>query len=172
MKRFEYTYLPLFIVYLLIPRLAFPQTSELISFELEDQFERTYNNESFNDKMMVMIGSDGGGSKYNSKWGQAISDALKKQDTKYDINWVGVADLRGVPFFMKGYVRNQFSEDEKEWVLLDWDGLFAETYNFEDGMSNIFVFNSKGTLVFKAAAREVEDEKLNTILKAIHENHR
>ena len=157
--------------FLFIPVVALSQTSKLISFDMEDQFHTRYTPDDFLGKMIVLIGSDRGGSEYNNKWGKAIEDELKRGEITYDLNWLPVADVSAAPFFMKGYVRNMMPEDKKKWVLLDWDGDFADAYHFKEDMSNILIFDAAGKLVFQGSGTVVNKDDIADIVEVIKNNY-
>jgi len=152
---------------LLIPPLTlfvFAQESALISFELKDQFGRPHTEKKFSGHIVILIGSDKDGSQYNPLWGKAIHDSLANEDGFEHLKFLAVADLRGVPFFLKGFVKGKFSKDEKRWVLMDWKGKFASSYQFEAGASNINIFKRDGKLVHKTVVHGLEQETLGELL--------
>jgi hypothetical protein len=155
----------------LIPAAVFSQSDLLIPFELEDQFKRVHSNENFHGRMIVLIASHGGGSKYNNDWGRAIEGGIENETIKEGITWLPVADLSNVPFFLKGFVRGFFPDDKDEWVLMDWEGKFDEAYTFEKDKSNILIFNFEGRLVYQNTGTEVDHSKLYDIISAITHNY-
>jgi hypothetical protein len=84
-----------------------------------------------------------------------------------DIQIVQVADLRGVPFFVKGFVKKKFPSDKHEWVLMDWKGVFARAYGFEPEKCNMLLFDRTDKLLFQVAAKEVDGTVLEEVLGAI-----
>jgi len=146
---------------------SYAQDTALIHFEMQDQFNQEHNEEEFLGKLTILIGSDKDGSKYNSRWGSAISDSLKACGLADQFKMMPLADLRGVPFFLKGFVRGKFPKEKDHWVLLDWKGNFAKHYEFEPGKTNILIFSEKGDLLFKDSAQELNSEQLITILDLI-----
>lgn len=57
--------------------------------------------------------------------------------------------MRGVPLFLKGYVRKKFPRDQEKWVLMDWKGRFAKAYAWTPQESNILIFDRGGALVHR-----------------------
>lgn len=152
----------------------FSQTStdssatELIEFEMKDQFNREYTHESWADSIIVVFGSDRDGSDFNRIWGEAIQDSLKNEPGFEQVRYVAVADLRGVPFFLKGLVKGFFpKENRKMWILLDWKGQFAEAYHFVKGKSNILIFNRQQQLMRHFAVTEMNPKQLPEILATL-----
>lgn len=136
----------------------------MIPFELKDQFDHSHTEKEFTGHIVILIGSDRGGSQYNPLWGKAIHDSLANEDGFKRLKFLAAADLRGVPFFLKGFVKGKFSKDEKKWVLMDWKGAFAVSYQFEAGASNIIIFKRDGRLVHKTAVHNLEQETLGELL--------
>jgi hypothetical protein len=80
---------------------------------------------------------------------------------------VEVADLRGVPFFMKGSVKKKFPADRSQWVLMDWKGELATTFEFESATCSILLFDWNGILRLHVAVQELDQDLLGQILDAI-----
>jgi hypothetical protein len=145
--------------------LARPQDSTLVQFKIKDQFNREYTEKDFAGKIIFLIGSDKEGNKFNHAWGKAVGDSIRNQPGRQHVQFLRVADLRGVPFFLKGMIKGKFPKEEKKWVLLDWKGHFPKTYGFVKGACNILIFDRRGALVHKTAEREFDDQSLKTILQ-------
>ncbi len=158
----------LVLVFLLIlPLLAQAQDSTLISFKMKDQFDRVYTDNQFRGSIVIITGSDKDGSQYNEIWKNAIFDSLKEEKEIDQIKFLGVADTRGVPFFLNGYVKGKFPKEKEKWVLLDWKGHFPKAYQFEPKMSNIVIFNREGAMVHKAYGQAIDEQKLGVILEKL-----
>jgi len=160
-KRFVVAAIAVFQLFLPVFTLA--QNGTLISFKSEDQFGRVYTEKDFLQNIVVIVGSDKEGSKYNGLWGKAIGDSLKRASNYQQIKFLRVADLRGVPFFVKGLVKGKFPKEKERWVLLDWKGQFAKAYDFAPESSNIVIINRLGSVVHKTHAKELEQHKLADI---------
>ncbi len=146
------------------PHAGWAQETKLISFELEDQFDREYTEKSWQDSILIFVGSDQGGSEYNPIWAKAIYDTLQKELPELPVRQVGIADLSGVPFFLTGIVEGMFPDDPAKWTLMDWDGIFSETYNFVEDVSNILIFDLRQVLVYQTSGKEIDRSKLTEIL--------
>lgn len=137
----------------------------LIDFEMQDQFDSTYNQNSFDGKMILLIGADRNGSQFTGQWGSLLADSLIASGQIDSVKFVPSATLQGVPKIMKGMIKGMFPKEKQNWTLMDWDGLFAGSYNFETDKCNIVVFDvEKNVLIHKsvtefdeAAAREILD---------------
>ena len=111
-----------------------------------------------------MLGSDKGGSEYNEIWGKAISDSLRSEKEFDKIQFVGLSDLSSVPFFMKWVIKGKFPDEKEKWVLMDWDGVFPEAFNFTEDAANILVFNTERKLIYQSFFKELDNNKLDEII--------
>jgi len=145
------------------------QDAALISFKIEDQFGTVHTNEDYLASIVIVIGSDKNGSKYNGIWAKAIRDSLKHENNFAQIKFLRVADLRGVPFFIKGFVKGKFPKEKERWVLLDWKGQFAKAHEFESEACNIVIVDRNGTVVHKAHGQDLDYEKLAMICEKLKE---
>ena len=141
--------------------------SMMISFELKDQFDRSYTPESWGDRVVVLFGSDRGGSSYNPLWAQALIDSLHDAPDLHGLQIAALADLRGVPFFLKAFVRGKFPREKDMAILMDWKGVFPKAYGFVADRSNILVFDRAGRLVYQAAEGDVHEQGMNDLLSVV-----
>jgi hypothetical protein len=137
--------------------------SHLVAFEMEDQFRNSYSHADFSGLVLVLIGSDKDGASIAMEWGKALGESLKLEKEEREVFVIGLSDLRGVPFFLKGYVRSKFPKKQEEWALLDWQGLFAESYGFVSGEANILVFGYSGSLIHQARFSDCESSAVEAI---------
>lgn len=151
-------------LFLLLPAAMFSQDSTLIDFKIKDQFDRVYTQTSWTDSIIVIIGSDRKGSEFSGTWSGAIKDSLNKLPGFTRVKFVGLSDLRGVPFFLKGYVRGRFPKDPENWVLMDWKGHFSKAYQFKEAHCNILIFDKRRQLIHQTAGTILAPEKLQQII--------
>ena len=144
-----------------------PQQTKLIPFKLKDQFDREFEEMDFQHWLLVLTGFDRSGTKYAESWMQAIHDALKSNEEFYKVLLVAVADLRGIPFFLKGFVRGKFPKKRSRWVLMDWKGEFSKAYSLQPKVTNILIFDCEGTLIHKTFGREADQTTLDGIVAKI-----
>ena len=144
------------------------QQDTLISFELEDHFKKKYRRENFTGEVTILVGSDREGSGYNEKWSFAIYDSLKASGRGDMIRFLPVADLRGVPFFMKGWVKGKFPQEPKRWILMDWKGIFPRAYDFKPGHSNILILTREGLVIHQCAVQEIDPSVLGVCLDKLY----
>ena len=145
------------------------QERHLISFEIKDQLDKVYTDKDYDDQLIVVVGSDKSGKKYNPIWSDAILDAFENQEQKNQINIIGIANLKGVPFFLKGMIKGKFPKDHDNRILMDWKGQFAKAYLFESKVCNILVFDRNGTLVLKTHGKDIETHKLSAIVSKLND---
>jgi predicted transcriptional regulator len=138
-----------------------------LEFELKDQFENVHRSSDVAGKIVLLIGSDRGGSQFNQAWGTAIHESLSDHPRYGQISHLAYADLRGVPFFVKSVVRGKFPQDPDRWVLMDWKGVIAKTYDFSSKSSNVLVFARDGALVHHASGREPDEETIREVVNAL-----
>ena len=96
----------------------------------------------------MLIGADREGSAHSGAWSRALREGLGA--LAEDVSVIGLADLSGVPFFMKAVVRKRFSERPDEWSLLDWEGELSRRYAFAEKSCNVLVFDRSGMLSGRA----------------------
>lgn len=138
-----------------------------MAFELEDQFGNLHRHTDVEGSIVVLNGSDKGGVQFNSAWGKAIDDSLGDHPRYDSISHLAYADLRGLPFFLKGFVKRKFPQEPERWVLLDWKGILARAYEFTPKATNILVFAPDGTLVHQESGREPDAEAVGHLVTAL-----
>jgi len=146
---------------------AFGQSLSLVSFEIKDQFDRVHRDTDYADRIMIVFGSDRKGSEFHDDWESAVRDSVDTEWGAESVAYLSVADLRGVPFFVKGSVKGKFPKDEDQWVLLDWKGHFAKTYGFKKDATNIVVFAADGTLIGHTYGRELDLDSVSAVLTTV-----
>ncbi len=151
----------------LLPAAIFPQDSTLIDFKIKDQFDRVYTQDSWEDSIIVIIGSDRKGSEFSGTWSGAIKDSLNDAPGFDRVKFVGLSDLRGVPFFLKRFVRGKFPKDPANWVLMDWKGRFPKAYQFREDHCNILIFDINRHLIHQTAGTALEPDKLKQIINSL-----
>jgi predicted transcriptional regulator len=115
-------------------------------FTLQDQYDKSFSLHQFGGRVLVLIACDKKGKVQNPPWIKAIRE-------KYGdgIALLGAADVRGVPFFLKWKIRNDFKKEYADSVLLDWKGEIFTTYGLAERVANIIVIDRGGTIRFMHA---------------------
>lgn len=139
----------------------------LIPFTLKDQFNNEYTEEKFPGKILIVFVADREGNKHSDSWQQAICEALLKKQTEAPVQCIRVANLKGAPWFMRSFIRGKFPTENDRWSLMDWKGIFADTYNCETKFCNILIFNRQHRLVYKTAVQQPDPQKSEEIVNNI-----
>lgn len=118
---------------------------EMVRFSLEDQWGNMWSDERLRTKYTVLLIADREGAQHSARWGQSLGryfgDALLI---------VGCANLEGVPFFLRWYVRARFRERATDApVLLDWEGQLFRAYRCQPGMPTVLAFSPEGRLFLR-----------------------
>ena len=140
------------------------QNQSLIEFELKDQFDQEYTRQDFLGQTCILVGSDREGSQYNARWSITIHDSLKVYGLQDSVKFLALANLDGVPRFLRGFVKGKFPKKKNQSILLDWKGTFAETYLFVPDKSNIILFDKEGNQLYRMEVQELDFSKLKVFL--------
>jgi hypothetical protein len=140
---------------------------QLIDYEIEDQFNAMHERADVDGRVVLLIGSDKDGSEFNALWGKAINDALIDVSQSDQIIQLPQADLRGVPFFVKGMVKEKFPQEPEKWVMMDWKGVMAKAYDFVPGFTNLLVFSSTGALQYQSAVQQIDEDELKDLVATL-----
>lgn len=143
------------------------EPKQLVDFKLKDQFGTIHQLSDVSGNVVLIIGSDKGGSQYNEVWAVAVHNALNEHPLYDQIKQVPQADLRGVPRLLRPVVRAMFPNGPGQWVLMDWEGAIASEYAFVPGVSNLLVFAQDGSLVLQTSGTALDEEVLDTVIEAL-----
>ncbi|OGW49255.1 MAG: hypothetical protein A2078_07740 [Nitrospirae bacterium GWC2_57_9] len=83
---------------------------------LFDQYDKEFCMAQYAGSILVFLASDRDGAERNRQCGGRLGERYGNR-----IAIIGIADTRGVPFFLKRSVKNSFRK-ERVRVLLDWKG--------------------------------------------------
>ena len=162
--------LPVFLVLaLLLPMATVAAPAELIDFKVEDQFKKIHTRDEVRGKLFIIVGADRKGSEFTGAWSNAIMSGIRRLGVQDQVVEVGLADLRGLPFFLKGMIRGKFAEKSKGWSIMDWKGVFPKAYGFENDKANILVFGPDGALLHRTSGQEVVPGEIDALLGKIEE---
>lgn len=147
----------------LIASLSGAEETARLRFEIPDQFDRTHSHEALRGRIVLLIASDRRGSQYQEAWADALRASVAGRGATEAVYLIEAADLRGVPFFMKGSVKKRFPSEKHQWVLMDWKGVLARTFEFEPDACNVLLFDRSGHLLHQSAGWDVNRQVLNEI---------
>jgi hypothetical protein len=122
-------------------------------FNLYDQYCRQYSLQSFARRPLVLLASDKEGEEQNYRWAVSIQKKYEKS-----MRVLGVADVRNVPFFLKGKVRNDFKKYPNS-ILLDWNGVIFTAYRLTKGVPNVVLIDSNGYIRYLYAGGPSDEAK-------------
>jgi hypothetical protein len=151
----------------LLPMATVAAPAELIDFKVEDQFKKIHTRDEVRGKLFIIVGADRKGSEFTGAWSDAIMSGIRRLGVQDRVVAVGLADLRGLPFFLKGMIRGKFAEKSKGWSIMDWKGVFPRAYGFENNRANILVFGPDGTLLHRTSGQEVDPEEIRILVEKI-----
>jgi AhpC/TSA family len=125
-------------------------------FTLQDQYDRTVALRGLEGRVVVLLASDKEASAQNPAWQKAVLDRYRDR-----IIALGLADLRSVPFFLKGKIKDDFKKKEGR-ILLDWKGEVFTAYGLAKNVSNVILIDKRGyvTLMLAGAVTPDAIEKL------------
>ena len=141
----------------------------LIAFELEDQFERTWTDADYRDRVVLAIATGRKSKELAEDWGDAIDAEFANELETGELAVLAVASLKGIPGFLKGSVRGRFPENRERWVMLDWRGEFAEAYGLDTDVASLLLFDRSGTLLSAFPTEAVDDTQLALLRAQIHD---
>lgn len=125
--------------------------SRVPDFTLQDQFGKTISRRQFEGRVLVLIASDKKGSEQNGPWKKALISRYRDS-----IALIGLADVRTVPFFMKGKIKADFKNEEGS-VLMDWKAELFDALALRKNVSNIVVVDQSGYLKYTTSGEATED---------------
>ena len=144
--------------------------NKLINFELKDQFDELHKKSDYVGKIIIIVGSDRKGTEFNSQWVEPLLDSLRINKLDSVVSFISVANLGSVPFFMQSIVQGFFPEDSTNRIIMDWDDLFADEYNFKEDHCNLLIFNFDSNLVFNYAVQDFNQQIFGKLLIKIEQS--
>jgi hypothetical protein len=144
------------------------QDTTLIHFQMKDQFDYVWSHNDFLGHVTIIVGSDRKGSQYNEIWSFAIYDSLIKYGLTDSVKFLAVADIRGVPSPFKKFVKKKFPKEPHRWIILDWEGEFAQAYHFIHSECNLILIDRSGRTLYQFSVKKLDQKKLDLILKKIY----
>lgn len=111
-------------------------------FELPDQFGTNHLIQFPQPQPMVLIVADRKGSEQITVWVTALKARYGGR-----IGVMGVADVGGVPAFLKNTIRNKFRAKYAHPILLDWSGKLPACLHCEKDVANVCLLDSAGRVL-------------------------
>jgi len=138
-------YIIIMVMAFFLPAAAESQTlikAKAPDFSLLDQRDHQVALRQLEGKVVVLVASDKDGTKQNPAWRKAITERYGER-----VFIQGVADLRKVPFFLKGSFKRDFQKDPAS-IILDWNGEIFKAYGLAENVSNIVLIDKKGQVQY------------------------
>jgi len=119
--------------------------------ELRDQYDSPQRLAFPSANVVVLTIADKTGSEQIDGWVTALKARYGGR-----IELRGLADVAGVPGFLRGMVRKRFQETCPYPVMMDWSGNVCSQFGFQPGVANVFVMGRDGAIQmsFAGSARE------------------
>ncbi len=92
-------------------------------------------------RVILLAVADRGGSEQIAGWITAL-----KTNFAGRVSVLGLANLSGVPGFLREKVRKQFRGDDTHPVMMDWSGAACRQFGYTPGVANILIIDHRGTI--------------------------
>ncbi len=131
------------------------------SFMLKDQRGRRHEQTFPKKRVSIYALADRKGSDQLEDW---ITPLYKQYEDRVDL--CGVANLKGVPKFMRPMIRGMFRKGVDYPVMMDWSGETCEAFGYRANAADIFVVAPNGVLIHRVSGG-VTEEKLKGCFQVI-----
>ena len=111
------------------------------SLELHDQYDAPQRLAFPATNVVVLTIADKKGSEQIDGWVAALKARYAGR-----IELRGLADVGGVPGFLRGKVRKQFKETRTYPVMMDWSGNVCAQFGYKKDVANILLLGRDGTI--------------------------
>ncbi len=112
------------------------------SISLKDQYGKLQALSFPRTNLVVLTIADERSNADVNAWTLELSQRLQA-----GIEFVGVANLAGVPFPLRGHVRRKIQRVRTESVMLDWNGTVANQLRSASDTPNIFLLDCNGRVM-------------------------
>ena len=109
--------------------------------ELLDQYNDSQVLAFPDTRVTLLALADRGGSDQVAGWITAL-----KTNFAGRVAILGLANLSGVPGFLRDKVRKQFRGDDTHPVMMDWSGNTCRQFGYTPGVANILVIDHRGRI--------------------------
>lgn len=145
---------------------VFPVAAE---FSLMDQYGKSYQIAYPQEKICVLVFADKWGSTQVEGWVQTLYE--KYQDA---ILIHGVAQLEGVPRWLRSTLVRIFKSTIKFSVMMDWTGEVSRDYEYPGGKAFVVIVDKQGNIRHRVngKASKVVIDECNAIIDDLNPNPR
>jgi len=112
------------------------------SIELRDQFDSPQRLNFPATNLVVLTIADKTGAEQVDAWIAAIKPRYAGR-----VEIRGIAEVRGVPAFLRGKVRKKFQQTRQYPVMMDWSGDVCAKFKYQPGVANVFLIARDGSIV-------------------------
>lgn len=135
-------------------------------FKIDDQYDHPVQLSAYRGKPLLIVAGDRQGSEYMNAWEHGAKAAV----TGSRLTVIEIAILNGVPGFMHAYVKHRFQGKNSKGranspVVLDWDGLIPRSYGFRDDLTNVYLIDSQGVLIYTSAGKGTPED-IDSLIRA------
>jgi hypothetical protein len=133
------------------------------SIELRDQYDVLQRLAFPATNVVVLTIADRKGSEQIDGWVEVLKARYAGR-----IELRGLADVAGVPGFVRGKVRRKFQESRSYPVMMDWSGKVCAQFGLHPGLANVLVIAPDGNIQARAVgpAREPALRELSSVIDA------
>lgn len=135
--------------------------TELQTFELPDQFGDNHRYEFPRKRPLIILIGDRKGSEEVDAW---IAPLKKHFASSADIT--GIADMRGVPRFLRDRITAAIKKNRPVPVMLDYDGIVTDRLPCVRKVANVFVVGPQGDLVGTVSGA-FDDQRIEALQKVM-----
>ena len=114
--------------------------------ELHDQYDTPQRLAFPTTNVVVLTIADKIGSEQIDDWVAALKSRYAGR-----LELRGLADVGGVPGFLRGKVRKKFQETRTYPVMMDWSGKVCAQFGFDSGVANVLVIARGGSIHARVA---------------------
>ena len=134
------------------------------SIELRDQYDAPQRLTFPSTNVVVLTIADKQGSEQIDGWVAALKARYAGR-----IELRGLAEVGGVPGFLRGKVRKKFQETRTYPVMMDWSGKVCPQFGFQPGLANVLVIARDGNIQARVvgSAREPGLKELSAAIEAV-----
>jgi len=112
------------------------------SIELHDQFDSPQRLNFPATNVVLLTIADKTGAEQVDSW---IAAVKPRYADRVEIR--GIAEVRGVPAFLRGKVRKKFQQTRQYPVMMDWSGDVCAKFKYQPGVANVFLIARDGSIV-------------------------
>ncbi len=142
---------------------AKPSAKAPAAIDLHDQYDAPQRLAFPATNVVVLTIADKKGSEQIDGWVAALKSRYAGR-----IELRGLADVGGVPGFLRGKVRKKFQETRTYPVMMDWSGKVCAQFGYQPAVANVLVIARDGHIHARIAgsAREPAIEELSAAIDA------